>query len=253
MAAAMNGMALHGGLIPYGGTFLMLLRLCAPVDPPASLMGIRVDLRHDARLDRSWRRRSDAPAGRASGGAARHSEPLVFRPADAVETPNAGSSRWKADKAPSALALTRQNLPRCAPSMWKRKPLGQGRLRSLSAATTPRRDDLRHRLGSRDRAQGPRPCSPPRHRDPRSSPCRASSSSSSSPKPIRPGARQVAGQDRRRGRHRSGLGSLHRLGRRFVGMHSVSAPAAPYRRSSTSTSASRRKPRARRPRSSLHK
>ena len=33
MAAAMNGMALHGGIMPYGGTFLVLLRLLPPVDP----------------------------------------------------------------------------------------------------------------------------------------------------------------------------------------------------------------------------
>ncbi len=34
MAAAMNGMALHGGLIPYGGTFLVFTDYCRPVDPP---------------------------------------------------------------------------------------------------------------------------------------------------------------------------------------------------------------------------
>ena len=34
MAAAMNGMALHGGIIPYGGTFLVFTDYCRPVDPP---------------------------------------------------------------------------------------------------------------------------------------------------------------------------------------------------------------------------
>jgi transketolase len=48
MAAAMNGMALHGGIIPYGGTFLCFSDYARPSMRLASLMGIRVDLRHDA-------------------------------------------------------------------------------------------------------------------------------------------------------------------------------------------------------------
>ena len=48
MAAAMNGMALHGGLIPYGGTFLCFSDYARPAIRLASLMGIRVDLRDDA-------------------------------------------------------------------------------------------------------------------------------------------------------------------------------------------------------------
>ena len=47
MAAAMNGMALHGGVIPYGGTFLVLLRLCAPGNAACLADGHPLDLRHD--------------------------------------------------------------------------------------------------------------------------------------------------------------------------------------------------------------
>ena len=43
----MNGMALHGGLIPYGGTFLCFTDYARPSIRLAALMGIRVDLRHD--------------------------------------------------------------------------------------------------------------------------------------------------------------------------------------------------------------
>ena len=75
MAAAMNGMALHGGLIPYSGGFLIFSDYCRPSIRLAALMGIRVIhvLTHDSH--RSWRRRPDAPAGRAYGGSARHSRP----------------------------------------------------------------------------------------------------------------------------------------------------------------------------------
>jgi transketolase len=48
MAAAMNGIALHGGLIPYGGTFLVFSDYARPAMRLASLMGIRNDLRDDA-------------------------------------------------------------------------------------------------------------------------------------------------------------------------------------------------------------
>ena len=47
MAAALNGMALHGGLIPYCGTFLVLLRLCPAGDAAGLADGYPLDLRHD--------------------------------------------------------------------------------------------------------------------------------------------------------------------------------------------------------------
>ena len=66
MAAAMNGIALHGGLIPYGGTFLCFSDYCRPSIRLAALMQIRTIfvMTHD--FDRSRRGRPDASAGRAS-------------------------------------------------------------------------------------------------------------------------------------------------------------------------------------------
>ncbi len=74
MAAAMNGIALHGGIVPYGGTFLVFTDYCRPVDPPLGADAAARDLCDDARLDRARRGRPDASAGRASGRAARHSQ-----------------------------------------------------------------------------------------------------------------------------------------------------------------------------------
>ncbi len=67
MTAMMNGIALHGGFIPFGGTFLMFSDYARNAVRMAALMKIRHDLRLHARLDRPGRRRPDAPVGRARG------------------------------------------------------------------------------------------------------------------------------------------------------------------------------------------
>ena len=74
MVAAMNGMALHGGVIPYSGTFLVFSDYCRPAIRLAALMGQRVIVvgTHDS--DRARRGRTDPSGGRASRGAAHHSE-----------------------------------------------------------------------------------------------------------------------------------------------------------------------------------
>lgn len=61
MGAVMNGMALHGGIIPYGGTFLVLRTICAR-NPPRGADGPAGDLRVHARFDRPWRGWANAPA-----------------------------------------------------------------------------------------------------------------------------------------------------------------------------------------------
>ena len=66
MAAAMNGMALHGGVIPYGGTFLIFSDYARPAIRLSALQQVRVDLCDDPRFDRARRGRADPPAGRAS-------------------------------------------------------------------------------------------------------------------------------------------------------------------------------------------
>ena len=111
MAAAMNGMALHGGLIPYGGTFLVFSDYCRPSIRLAALMGNRVIfvMTHD-----SIGLGEDGPTHQpVEQVAALRAIPnlLVFRPADAVETLECWQLALESRSAPSLLALTRQNLP----------------------------------------------------------------------------------------------------------------------------------------------
>ena len=75
MAAAMNGIALHDGFIPYGGTFLSFADYSRPAIRLAALMGVRVIHVMTHELDRPWRRRADPSAGRAPGFAAGDTEP----------------------------------------------------------------------------------------------------------------------------------------------------------------------------------
>ena len=111
MAAAMNGMALHGGLIPYGGTFLVFSDYCRPAIRLAALMGKRVIfvMTHD-----SIGVGQDGPTHEpVEHVAALRAIPnlLVFRPADATETLECWQLAMESRSAPSLLALTRQNLP----------------------------------------------------------------------------------------------------------------------------------------------
>ncbi len=111
MGAAMNGIALHGGLIPYGGTFLVFSDYCRPAIRLAALMGNRVIfvLTHD-----SIGLGEDGPTHQpVEQLAALRAIPglLVFRPADAVEAVECWQLALENDRRPSAMALTRQNLP----------------------------------------------------------------------------------------------------------------------------------------------
>ncbi len=80
MAAAMNGMALHGGIVPYSGTFLVFSDYCRPAIRLAALMGQRVI--HVMTHELDWARRgwADTSAGRASRRAARDPEPQRVSP-----------------------------------------------------------------------------------------------------------------------------------------------------------------------------
>ena len=111
MAAAMNGMALHGGVIPYGGTFLVFTDYCRPSIRLAALMGIRsiFVMTHD-----SIGLGEDGPTHQpVEHMAALRAIPnlLVFRPADAMETLECWELAVRASDRPSVLALTRQGLP----------------------------------------------------------------------------------------------------------------------------------------------
>ncbi len=111
MAAAMNGIALHGGLIPVGGTFLVFSDYSRPSIRLAALMGLRVIhvMTHD-----SIGVGEDGPTHQpVEQLAALRAIPglLVFRPADVVETAECWQAALEAGHAPSVLALSRQNLP----------------------------------------------------------------------------------------------------------------------------------------------
>ena len=111
MAAAMNGIALHGGLIPFGGTFLVFTDYCRPSIRLSALMGQRVIyvMTHD-----SIGLGEDGPTHQpVEHLAALRAIPNlhVFRPADIVETAEAWQLALEATDTPSVLALSRQGLP----------------------------------------------------------------------------------------------------------------------------------------------
>ncbi len=111
MAAIMNGMALHGGIIPFGGTFFAFSDYMRPAQRLAALMGIRVIyvLTHD-----SIGVGEDGPTHQPIEHLASYRcMPGIqtFRPCDVVETAEAWQLAIETDNKPSILALTRQGLP----------------------------------------------------------------------------------------------------------------------------------------------
>ena len=111
MAAAMNGMALHGGIIPYGGTFMVFTDYCRPSIRLSALMGVRVIyvMTHD-----SIGLGEDGPTHQpVEHLAALRAIPnlQVLRPADAIETAECWQIALEAKHTPSVIALTRQNVP----------------------------------------------------------------------------------------------------------------------------------------------
>jgi transketolase len=110
MAAALNGLTLHGGFIAYGGTFFCFTDYARPAMRLASLMGIRslFVMTHD-----SIGLGEDGPTHQpVEHLAAMRAIPnhLVFRPADAMETAECWQAALHSTTAPSTLVLTRQNL-----------------------------------------------------------------------------------------------------------------------------------------------
>ncbi|MFD1191373.1 transketolase [Phenylobacterium conjunctum] len=111
MAAAMNGMALHGGVIPYGGAFMVFSDYSRPAIRLGALMGVRVIhvMTHD-----SIGVGEDGPTHQpVEHLAAMRAMPNlnVFRPADAVETAECWRLALEAAKTPSFMALSRQKVP----------------------------------------------------------------------------------------------------------------------------------------------
>lgn len=111
MAAAMNGLSLHGGVIPYGGTFLVFTDYCRPAIRLSALQHQRVVyvMTHD-----SIGLGEDGPTHQPIEHlASLRAMPnvLVFRPADVVETAECWQLALENTSGPSVLALTRQNVP----------------------------------------------------------------------------------------------------------------------------------------------
>jgi transketolase len=135
MAAAMNGMALHGGIIPYGGTFLVFSDYCRPAIRLSALQNARVIyvMTHD-----SIGLGEDGPTHQP----VEHLMSLraipnlaVFRPADAVETAECWALALMRSDGPSLLALTRQNLPQLRVERSENRcALGAYRLRAAAGS-----------------------------------------------------------------------------------------------------------------------
>ena len=111
MAAAMNGLALYGGLIPYGGTFLIFSDYCKPAIRLSALMGLRVIyiFSHDS-IGLGEDGPTHQPIEHLSGLRAIPNL-NVFRPADINETLECWEIALKSKNNPSAIALSRQKLP----------------------------------------------------------------------------------------------------------------------------------------------
>jgi transketolase len=106
----MNGMALHKGLIPYGGTFMVFTDYCRPAIRLSAMMGLGVIyvMTHD-----SIGLGEDGPTHKpVEHLAALRAVPnlMIFRPADAVETAECWALALENRARPSVLSLTRQNL-----------------------------------------------------------------------------------------------------------------------------------------------
>ena len=111
MAAAMNGIAVHGGFVPYGGTFLAFADYSRPSIRLAALMGIRVIhvMTHD-----SIGLGEDGPTHQpveTIAGLRAIPNLLVFRPADPIETAECWALALQHKTRPSILALSRQGIP----------------------------------------------------------------------------------------------------------------------------------------------
>jgi transketolase len=129
----MNGMALHGGLIPYSGTFLVFSDYCRPAIRLAALMGQRIIhvMTHD-----SIGLGEDGPTHQpVEHLAALRAIPnlLVFRPCDAVETAECWQLALQAKGGPSVLALTRQNLPQLRQGFDERNRCAAGAYELVAA------------------------------------------------------------------------------------------------------------------------
>ena len=138
MAAAMNGLALHGGFVPFGGTFLVFTDYCRPSIRLAALMQQRVVyvMTHD-----SIGLGEDGPTHQpVEHLAALRAIPnlQVFRPCDAVETAEAWAISLASTKAPSVLSLSRQDVPQLRTEYDAENKTARGGYILREASATPK-------------------------------------------------------------------------------------------------------------------
>jgi transketolase len=119
MAAIMNGLALYGGLIPYGGTFLIFSDYCKPSIRLSALMGLKVIyvFSHDS-IGLGEDGPTHQPIEQLAGLRAIPNL-NVFRPADINETLECWELALKSKNTPSVIALSRQSLPYINPGLSK--------------------------------------------------------------------------------------------------------------------------------------
>ncbi len=126
MAAVMNGLALYGGIIPYGGTFLIFSDYCKPSIRLSALMGLKVIyvFSHDS-IGLGEDGPTHQPIEQLTGLRAIPNL-NVFRPADINETLECWEIALKSENTPSAIALSRQKVPYINPNNLKENKCEKG-------------------------------------------------------------------------------------------------------------------------------
>ena len=126
MAAVMNGLALYGGIIPYGGTFLIFSDYCKPSIRLSALMGLKVIyvFSHDS-IGLGEDGPTHQPIEQLTGLRAIPNL-NVFRPADINETFECWEIALKSENTPSAIALSRQKVPYINPKFSKENKCEKG-------------------------------------------------------------------------------------------------------------------------------
>ena len=126
MAAVMNGLALYGGIIPYGGTFLIFSDYCKPSIRLSALMGLKVIyiFSHDS-IGLGEDGPTHQPIEQLTGLRAIPNL-NVFRPADINETLECWEIALRSKNTPSAIALSRQKVPYINPKNSKENKSEKG-------------------------------------------------------------------------------------------------------------------------------